>query len=366
MEYFLIAIMAISAILIPTASGIPQTEYKGYIGLFAAVSMLVWWLWKHNRFLAIFFAWVIIRTILPHTQPRAMINISNISIGVMIYLALQYININKDRLYKAIIILTSAQILTVFIQKSNLFMFWNSSETGIDLAVGSVYGLFGNSNFSGAFIAMTLPVFLYFKKYIKFGWMGILLGLLSLLMLDCQFAIIAALGALSFYLYIENRDFIIKRRIHYFILSFITTSALLIAKFPLYIPDGRWEVWNQCLALSTFNGAKEWGCHFVQGFGLGSTFLNLPRITQNCALRNIAWFQVHNDYLQMLLELGVIGLLIILALILNTFRKFSKDRLVEYACFTALIIDAFGFFIMRTSPMGFMGVMFLGLIDRRI
>jgi len=59
MEKFLIAIVMVSALLITSSTGVQLCLYKEVVGLLIVGFFIVWWLWKHNKWLAMFVGWII-------------------------------------------------------------------------------------------------------------------------------------------------------------------------------------------------------------------------------------------------------------------------------------------------------------------
>jgi hypothetical protein len=345
--------------------------FKELGALLVVSSMVIWWVWKHNKWLAAMLAWLVIRMILPPTQTRGMITLTNVFMAVMTYLAIQYISIDLKKIYKAIAITLFIQITTVFLQSVNMFFCWNAMSSGT-----RVWGLFGNSNWSGCYIAMTIPISMWLAREDKRYYLGIL-GIPALVIMKSQFALLAGIAGVLFYLYATNRDFILKSRVGIAIfLSVISLTAILCVK-PLYFDDGgRFNIWDRIIKLSSVNPSTHndianqgedpaFQSHFVQGWGVGEAYNILPLIQSKIlTMQRDKWRQAHNEPIQILLEYGAIGLVLFIGLVISTLRKTCYSNSFLMACLVALIVDSFGFFPFRISPIGYLGMIYLAIIDR--
>jgi hypothetical protein len=67
--------------------------------------------------------------------------------------------------------------------------------------------------------------------------------------------------------------------------------------------------------------------------------------------------------LQILFEYGAIGFILFLGLVISTLRKTTKANAYVMAGLVALLVDSLGFFPFRTAPIGYIAVIYLGVID---
>lgn len=358
MEKLLLPIIFLSSFLLANGS-LSQTVIKEIAAISIGGLFIAWWLWRFNKFFSLFVLWLLMRTFLPPIQPRAMFELSNVLIASGIYLGIQYLDIDKRKLFNGVCIASALQIIAVFMQWLNLFPFWNGAWDE-----GRIWGLFGNSNWSGCFIAMIIPFFFTLKdRYLRA--LGITSGFVALLILDSQFALLSGIVGVLAYFYIKHRDFILKKGLAYLILVLILGIIPVAMAHPPNIANERFDLWLRIWWVITGGGNTEWGCHFLQGYGLGSGFQAFPVIAKGiCHDPNLQWHQAHNEYLQVLFQYGIIGLLLITGLIISTVKKISIRNVVLASSLIALLADSLGFFPMRTSPIGYMAVMFLALIDR--
>ena len=358
MTIFILAIIFLSSFLL-YGNGGQLCLFKEIGGLLVMISFLIWWLWKHNKYLALFCGWVFLRAFMPPEQPRMQFELSNIIVAIILYLGIRNLNIDVKKIYKGLCLASFIQIVAVLMQKVNIFPFWNASWDN-----GRVWGLFGNSNFSGAFIAITIPFFLETAKTDKRYLLG-LLGIPALIILDSQFALMAGLSGILLYLYIDYRSLIKRLHIDILLLTGITTAALYLIYNPIYLPWERFEVWSRICQFMVWGGNVEWRCHFLQGWGVGSGYQLIPMLSGKISVTvNLVWLQAHNEFIQAFLQYGIIGITFIGLIIFDCVKRFNVKNLVLYCGILALMVDACGFFPFRASPIGYMGVIYLALIDK--
>jgi len=367
MEKLIIALIFLSSILLPNFA-ISQNSFKEIGGLLIISLLIVSWVWKFNKWLSALVLWFVVRMMLPPFQPYGMVVITNVFMGLTVYLFIKNVKFDWVRIYQAIAITCLIQIATVFLQWSNLFFCWNAMNDG-----GRVWGLFGNSNWSGCYIAMTMPVCLILSKRSKWYLLS-LLGLSALLIMDANFATLAGFTSVGLFFYLTYRDKLLQLKADKIILtSLLLLTAFVIIK-PVYMWDGgRYEIWNRAYKFCKFNlpNNGEAGrngqdpsmqSHFVQGRGLGECRRLLPMIQpKEYTDSNQTWTHTHNEYLNLLFDAGLIGLIIFIGLIVTSFRR-AKN--IAFACgLVAILVNSIGFFPFHTSPIGYLALIYLGGLD---
>lgn len=333
--------------------------FKEVLGQMTVLGIIALWVWKYNKYIAMFLIWTAIRVMLPPANARSMETLINVSLAVMLYMAVRNIKVDIKVIYKTLGIVGLIQIATVFLQRLNLFPFFNTAGTL------KTWGLMGNSNFSGALVAMILPIYFELAKEKKIWLLGIVAGLASLFILDSQFALIAGVAGVLFYTYILYRPELQRRT---WILWLVFISILFAIGFVIASPykfyDDRFYVWHKFWTAITYGNHADWSSYFTYGFGLGATWVIAPMFTPPEVLsRGDGWYQCHNEYLQVLVEWGFIGFSILILGIIDVFRKINVARLALYACLFAFLIDSIGFFTFRCSPISFLAVIYVGLIQ---
>ena len=174
MIIFFIALLISSCVLIPGSTGMQHAIQKEMAGAVITGGFLTWWIWRYNKWFAVLVGWCLLRMFFPDDQPRGPLNMVNILMAVMLYLGVIELGNVKEKFYRAICAIGGVHILVTFLQKFNLFMFWNFNCL---LSRGRVWGLMGNGNFTGCFIAMTLPIFLCWR--VEFGVLLLLVSSLN-------------------------------------------------------------------------------------------------------------------------------------------------------------------------------------------
>lgn len=365
MEKIIILIIFLSCALLPNYN-VTQAMFKEIGGIVLMSLFIVSWVWKHNKWLAAFLLWLVIRMMLPPIQPRGMITLTNVFMAAMLYLATQYVKFNWKNIRIALSITLGLQVLAVVCQKLNIFFCWNSMNDG-----GRVWGLFGNSNWSGAYIAMMIPIAMSLG-----GWWTALgvLGIIALVIMKSSFAMLGALTGVAFILYYKNRKFILKNHYDKVILSILLATIAFVVLNPVYLEDsGRFETWRRSAKFCVYNptdiiagktGGQDpaYQSHFIQGRGLGEAYTILPMIQEKHYTEK--WRQTHNDLLQVLFEYGFIGLVLIAGLIITTLKKVNNQNIYIMASLLAIFVDSLGFFPFRTSPIGYIAILLLGAIDK--
>lgn len=354
-----ILIFSISFFLV-TGTGYQIPIYKELAGLSICGSIIIFWIWKYNKYLALLIAWCFARNFLPDYNDRGILSIFNVFMAGVLYLGVANLKIDKIKLLQAICVISFVHIIVGFLQKFNLFLFWNYADM---FSYGRTWGLFGNGNYSGCFIAITLPIYLEMARTNKVYYWG-LLGIPVLFIIDSQTPIVAGIAGLLIYFYFKHRDAKFMRQANIGILACTVLMMFWLILHPIYLTSDieRWETWRRIIRFMLFPGTHDWQSHFVQGYGMGSAYLLLPKLGYTST--NTLWYQAHNEILQIWLECGIVGVILSCLLVWDIFKRTTSRLAVYYACLVAVLIESLGFFIFHTAPMGHMAVIYLALIDK--
>ena len=174
---------------------------------------------------------------------------------------------------------------------------------GINNTGDRLVGTIGNSMHLAGFLAILQPLF--FKKSRENILCLILLWLLILLTGSAT-GLVTGIGVALFWLWFKNR------KVAWIAtgLSVISLVGLYLVKRSFFFNSDRFRVWGLvCKAIKN---------KFITGFGLGTYGLSGIGDT------SIHWQHVHNEYLQVIFEIGIIGLVLILWCIWDYFRKFNS------------------------------------------
>lgn len=208
-----------------------------------------------------------------------------------------------------------------------------------------ICGFLDNPNIVGNYLCLTLPFFLLKenKKYI----IGFILAIIGILLTKSELSIVGAIGGLIVYLM-----FISRRKITYFIISIFTLFSIgwtfvnqkLIAGFM----SQRLPLWKMAWVKFKDNPI------FGQGLGIFKTWELTPNATKGLV--------AHNDWFEIMIMLGVVGLVLLLALIINSIRKFNYklDNMVGFSYFASFLTFLFimlGSFPLELAPLALFGLL---------
>lgn len=174
-----------------------------------------------------------------------------------------------------------------------------------------VIGLFGNVNAMGAWLAITLPFCLLRtgKRWI----VGAILVAAAIILTGSRGAVLSCLPASALYLW--NKD----KRISISLVGLTILVALLI---PMELST-RFVAWNEILSMTK---------HHWIGDGLGA----IRNIWSNTDLGLLStWNQMHNEYLAVMVEQGIIGLISTLVVFLSSLFSFIRRN--QFMCVSALL-----------------------------
>lgn len=242
------------------------------------------------------------------------------------------------------------------------------------LGLSKCTALLGHQTIVASYIALSLPYFYNRIRQPKYVLMMIIC-IIALFMCQSSMSIIAIIASLvcfSMLYYIRKKKVIIASFI-----SFISIiSSLILLKFIgisgiVKALNGRDYIWSQAISHIKDNPL------FGQGIGcIRSLNIHLPvnfmQSVDNWIVRNgdlVA--QVHNDYIELALSIGIIGLILFCLLVVNSIRNSSintkKFLCLEnsYVCsFITFLVLMVGMFPMEISPLALSGLIAFWGIER--
>lgn len=257
----------------------------------------------------------------------------NVFSGIVLYrLIVQYMNnINRFIIWmKWSVYLT---ILMSYLQWLGLSQFFTlfKEPTGNPLTYNIVTGFIGNGTHLAGFLGMLIPILLYKPKILDWialiGVCGILFFLTGTTIKNIAFSGIVVGFVSTAYYYRKNFKIVGS------ILVFILLCGLLFLYFgpkdlvSLNVNDsGRFEwiafYWNLCKS------------HFVTGTGLG-TVLQVCHLTPFKTVKHL-----HLEYLQILLEIGFIGLCLFIWMIIDFLKlKDTEEGRPLKACIVGFLVS---------------------------
>ena len=109
----------------------------------------------------------------------------------------------------------------------------------------------------------------------------------------------------------------------------------------------RVELWN--IALVKFRNNPIFG----QGLGIVKTWeLKIPGLTTK-------WLSLHNDWLELAVQLGIVGIILILLVVINGIKKFNysdKSNFAYLASFISFLVLMMGSFPLEVAPLALFGL----------
>ncbi len=200
-------------------------------------------------------------------------------------------------------------------------------------------------NLFGNYMALCIPFCLYLRGIRYKICLAVLV--MALLFSQSSISMLAAALGISVFLLLKYRNKIA------WISIFISNILFII--FCIYTPSfnklntgftGRFEAWKVFIDRAV-------NPLFGNGFGVAKSF--------GVKLADNYWTTPHNDYINIWLSLGFVGVLLFLLVIINTFRNFNynKNNTLGFAYLASLItflILMLGSFPMESAPIALIGL----------
>jgi hypothetical protein len=252
-------------------------------------------------------------------------------------------DLKKEVLIRYIIALCFIESFWVFSASlgHNFYDYLAMLFPGVEVAEKSIsyqkypLGSLNNPNLSGALIAVTMPFF--FKKDV---WPWLILPATSLYLCDSAMSFLTLIAGVSFYLW--NRFTKDK------LTPYISFAALGILFLAIGLPESgffsgqsRYQAWMKSLDYFTSP---------LFGHGLGWT----GDIFRENVFGREYFVQLHNEYLQTLLEMGIVGLFFFVAAWMICALR-SRNILVSSSMF-AIAVNSYGNFYFHISLLSFVAL----------
>ncbi len=223
---------------------------------------------------------------------------------------------------------------------------------------GKLGGFLGNPNIVTAFIAMMIPLALYFKKYIHAVFMGVIICLTS-----------SAIGqgalvlSLLFLVAVNSKKGLIAVSVFMTVISILSAAVYFNnnSLFKKVVADhGRFAVWNN--VISDLKSPKEFP---FTGTGPGS-FPYIYHIKHPNPGEE--FLQAHNEYVELLFDMGIAGVIILFVgiteVIKDNIKLVKQNRYRKYllTSFICVLICAGGLFVWHIGPIIIAACILLGLL----
>ena len=389
------ALIYLGLALIPffTIPGMDSRVPKEYLSLFIALSIILFSLHKidfkkfKNYWVFLFILSGFISILLaPHTIKYFMAKVQGTGVMVditydisnlwmfkaMFYIlvytlmtvAISSVEFNGEHtsmFLKIISVAGTLMSLYVILQAiGNLDQFFSMADPSKNIHVTRVPkallgGTMGQPTVVSPFIALTVPISLYFGKYIRFSICALAIWLTA-----SKVAMAAMIVGVVFYLFTSKQKLMAVLVIAISVCgvtNFMERKSLFYpSKISAYLQDqtsGRWPIWVN--AVERLKTEKR----FITGLGPGSFAHTITKDRKG-------FIQAHCEPLEVLLNFGLLGLSMIVMAYYSMVRHVFSDRtpatLAMFASIVTITIASFGTFTFQIAPNIFYSCILIGLI----
>ena len=214
---------------------------------------------------------------------------------------------------------------------------------------GVAVGLMGNPVETSALISFCLPAFLVLKG----RWILLIIIPVAGLVIVKQFLGFVSLGAgIVFYLAVAHRM--------YWPIIPVIIAAIFWNKY-LDAPgvDLRLYVWKKAILI--------WKKRWITGFGIGHwkwvMALNPNGTMKPTAPDGAAWMTAHNEFLQMLFELGIGAAVIFAGYAIDVLRKMTRTAVIPLTALVMITVHCTASFPMHIAPTAMIAVTWLAILN---
>lgn len=209
--------------------------------------------------------------------------------------------------------------------------------------------LLDNPNTNGNYLALLLPFYFYFKKPLYL--IGVILLCIALLLTDSMVSIVAVAGMIVVFLLLNYRH---SKKILWTLgtLSVAILLGFIISPATNHLHNhfhGRFEIWEQTYKFIKTNPL--WG----RGLGVFKTF--------GVHIGNVMCMEAHSDWIERVLELGLVGTGLLVMVVINSIKNFNYkvDNKLGIVYFTSFI--GFLGIMLFAFPMEIGAIALTGLIS---
>jgi O-antigen ligase len=245
------------------------------------------------------YGWITVFSKTQHYPVKIFMPFFNLLCIILLYkLIIEYLDsISIEKILKWLRFSVIILLFYCVLQYLKLDEFFSGINNTDDQLVGTI----GNSMHLAGLLAILQPLF--FKKNIE-NILSLVLLWLLILFTGSATGLVAGIAVILFWLWFKNR----KLAIIVSLISFGSLVSLYSIKSSFFFNNSRFNIWIETLYI-----IKK---HFITGFGLGTFGV------QNIKRGAITWQHLHNDYYQVVFELGLIGLILVIWCIWDYFKKF--------------------------------------------
>ena len=315
----------------------PQ-ESRVWMEVFFEISLymsLVAIIWPWNRWLASFLILTCFSMFWPAYGQMSYLSGKAVFHGCLWYLFIvTFFNVHKlNTIYRIMRIITYFHVAIAIIQKSRMAVMFKTE---------AIVGLMANPLELAALIGFCFAAFIDLEKRRLFLIAIPFIGLI----VAKQFLGIVAVGiGLIFY-------FATAHRIYWTVIPVIAISLLWYRFIDEAYPSIRLYVWKQAI--------MAWKQHWILGAGIGhwKVVFSQPMKIDGCR-----WFTTHNEFLQMLFELGVGAAAIFVGYAVAFVRNIRKELAIPMTAIVIIVIQSAFTFPMHIAPTAMIAVTWLAILD---
>lgn len=331
----------------------------------------------HNRWVLVLIGYLLLSMRLALRTPLVMNNILCPYFGMweplfkvtcyfFMFLAVSSLTITRkeiDLILKVMVWCGFAMSLYMFLQWFRLdqFYFEKTEMQFLTIANRRISGNLGQPTIVSPFIAMIIPVALYLKRYFTFLAVAMIV---AVSLTKSQVAIGAMIVSLLLFFVMNKPQAILLL----LIIGLVSTPFLL--KRVKIESSGRFDMWERVIKDWKTSPIEKGKPYSLTGAGLGRfTFLYHDKNKDNN-------HQAHNEYLQILYDLGLFGLALFLLSILDMMIRalrawwraanYRKPLIAGLLCsFVCIALCAGGTFPWQIGPHIFLTIIVIGLLHNQ-
>ena len=353
----ILAAMMFFAVVIrgPFGPGEARVWFAIYFEIALAMSLAAV-IWHYNPWIASFLIMVTVSMFWPYHGKAGYFAGRAVFNGCAWYLfIMMFFNTsNLNMLYKTMRIITYFHVFVAAVQAFGvggiLQRLSHSVGTIVDgVAVTTPVGLMGNPLELAALISFCIPAFLVLKG----RWILLIAIPVIGLLITKQFLGFVALGSgIVFYLAAAHRM--------YWPIIPIVIAAILWSKY-IDAPgvNLRLEIWKKAILV--------WKRHWVTGFGIGNwkavMLFNPQEPLRAVASDGTGWFTTHNEFLQMLFELGIGSAIIFIGYAVDVARKMTRKAVIPLTALVMITVHCVVSFPFHIAPTAMIAVTWMAVLQ---
>lgn len=335
-------------------------------------------LWKFNKYISLFLLVCTFSTMVGHNgeswvltqQPRSILCLVQIC---LVYLAVYQISTFSDKYRRyvlyGIIGLFCLQGFWVILQWFNIDPVWDGVGTYMSgNKIDDTVGLSGSHNQVGLFFAVVLPLIT------AYCWWLLPLGIFGLFCSTTTAAFVGGIvGCFVYGLYRFRFKFLVIGIPLVILCSLIfynkfeTISSVAFNQRISLVKHSITAVESGKIVMKRGNQYKIITCNPWFGYRLGN-FMRISPWAQDFMepWEKHVYSHAHNDYVEVYFDLGRLGFISLMLILIDFFWKFWKAKktkmlLVSFSCVVAHMVCALGIFTVQTAVSGMMLILFLGI-----